>query len=160
MTVRLAKLLGENWQTETICGNKLRESRSKKNNERHVVCYTATDIWNVCFETDDPEDIKEFAKKSLRLDDEHTKLLVRLWSSIVDGYASLSLKAINNINRQLRRGLIYSDAVMLAKLPYLTKVNDSEMDSILADLQDIANVTKNELLIAKIANTLIANYKS
>lgn len=160
VTVRLAKLLGENWQTETICGNKLRESRSKKNNERHVVCYTATDIWNVCFETDDPEDIKEFAKKSLRLDDEHTKLLVRLWSSIVDGYASLSLKAINNINRQLRRGLIYSDAVMLAKLPYLTKVNDSEMDSILTDLQDIANVTKNELLIAKIANTLIANYKS
>lgn len=160
VTVRLIKLLGKAWQTIKISGTKTRESHSNKNHNIHTVSYTASDLWNICFENDDPEVIKEFAQKSLGWDDEHTKLLVRLWSSIKEGYASLSLKAINNINDQLRRGLIYSDAVMLAKLPRLDKIDNSEMDDIIIDWRSHAKNAKCEALIIKIVNTLIANYKS
>lgn len=160
VTVRFINMLGEEWRTLTIPGSKMRESHSKKSNEKHIVSYTATDLWNICFESDDPEDVKEFAKESLGWDDERIKLLIKLWSSIREGYASLSLKSINNINRQLRRGLIYSDAVMLAKIPCLVRVDDSMMDSIICDFQSFTQDAKYESLVVKIVNTIIANYKS
>lgn len=79
--------------------------------------YTVEDIWHICRSADDDEWIRNFAVCRLHFDEKQTKSLVTLWNNMPDGYSDLSLKAITRINRMLRMGLQYSDAVMFAKLP-------------------------------------------
>ena len=118
-------------------------------------------LWHVCFQADELEDVQSFAKDSLQWDDEKCKLLLRVWTSIPQGYAMLSLKAIRNINRMLCRGLKYSDAVMLAKVPEIAGMNENEIDTLIEtfskDLKTEVDRTKDIYIIT---NSLIADYKS
>ena len=99
-------------------------------------------------------------------DDNKSKQLERIWSEIREGYAMLSLKAITNINYFLRKGLIYSDAVMLAKIPEIigreewTSQENKLLPLILGLLQDIKQENSHQKTINNITNRLIANYKS
>lgn len=162
VTARMIKLFGEDWEDYRQTGNKTRSAHtSSKSLEQHKVEYTAWDIWNVCFATDDPEEILEFAQRRLGWDEEKTKLLLRLWSSMSQGYAMLSLKAIRLINAMLKRGLRYNDAVMMAKLPQLVELSENEIDNIIVQFQ---STIKPKLFLEKaiiaIANSLIAEHKS
>lgn len=161
VTARLINLLGNDWETFHMVGNKSRTSHSKTNIHQHTVKYSAMDLWHICYETDDPEYLTEFAHISLGWDDEQTKKFIRLWSTIAQGYAMLSLKAIRNINRMLEYGLIYSDAVLLAKIPNMVNVNQNDIIQLITDYHSIIkHNVDHEKTVNSIVNTLIANYKS
>lgn len=161
VTARLVKLLGTDWERFQQEGRKEHKTHSKQHPTKHTVCYSALDIWHVCFQADELEDVQSFAKDSLQWDDEKCKLLLRVWTSIPQGYAMLSLKAIRNINRMLCRGLKYSDAVMLAKVPEIAGMNESDIDTLIEtfskDLKTEVDRTKDIYIIT---NSLIADYKS
>ena len=161
VTARLVKLLGTDWERFQQEGRKEHKTHSKQHPTKHTVCYSALDIWHVCFQADELEDVQSFAKDSLQWDDEKCKLLLRVWTSIPQGYAMLSLKAIRNINRMLCRGLKYSDAVMLAKVLEIAGMNESDIDTLIEtfskDLKTEVDRTKDIYIIT---NSLIADYKS
>ena len=166
ITARFIKLLGADWETYKQQGTKERWSHSKNNYTKHVTSYDANDLWHVCYTSDEDSDILSFAKNRLEWDEDKAKQLVRIWTDVREGYAMLSLKAIKNINYFLRKGLIYSDAVMLAKLPdivgreqWLARENDL-LPLIIDAFDSIKLLNKKQKTICNITNHLIANYKS
>lgn len=161
---RLINLLGDDWESFKQEGNKERYKHSKTSLEKHKTSYDAFDIWHVCYSLDDEEDIIEFAKNRLNWDTNKQKQLVQLWGEMREGYGMLSLKALNNINRFLKLGLIYSDAVLLAKLPDLIKdwnLREAElMPQVISALNEAKELHKVQKTTSDIVNKLIGNYKS
>lgn len=163
---RFVQLFGDEWEKVVIEGTKERNSQSKTAPKRHVVTYTAEDIWHVCFTADEKEDVEHFGKNSLQWDDDKVSQLVRLWGCIKQGYGMLSLKAIRNINRMLGYGLDLSDAIFLAKIPELVGIekwenNDGGVKGIIDKyLSEIKGGLYHSRTICKIVNTLISNYKN
>ena len=161
---RLISLLGKEWESYVQQGTKIRYTHSK-NPIKHTVTYNAYDIWHVCYSSDEETDVKAFAEEKLKWDENKSKQLLRLWGDIREGYAMLSLKAINNIIYFLRKGLIYSDAVVLAKLPDIigrTRWESEESFLMLAinTLLEVKNDVNSQKTICNITNKLIANYKA
>ena len=156
---RLKKLLGDDW--ENWCIETSREKTNRKTGVTSKITYSALDIWHVCFSFEELEFVEEFAKNKLHFDEDKTKQLVRIFGAIQQGYGMLSLKAIRNISRFLEKGFIYSDAVLLAKLPdiFHDKWNDVEAD-ILSELDNLLIESRQQKQLLSIANNLIANYKS
>lgn len=156
---RIKNLLGEDWENWLFVS---RETKTNiKKGEIKPISYDALDLWHVCFSFDEPEYIEEFAKNKLYFDDNQTKQLVRVFGAIQQGYGMLSLKAIKNINRFLQKGLIYSDAVLLAKLPEIFKDKWENAEKlIIAEIDKIVDNNRRQKQLFNIVNTLIANYKS
>ena len=141
---RLRNILGEDWLHAELEG------------------YNYEELWHVCFEADKEEDtyVREFAKNHLCADEQTTNKLVALWGNITTDYASLSLKAIRNILRMLQEGYIYSDAVMLAKLPDIFGDNWNQVkETILREWPSIKSNIEGDRMVNKITNLLIADYK-
>jgi len=159
VSARFKNLLGENYQQWTFESEKCRVNH--KTGEQHRIKYNYLDLWHICSTFDEVEYIDGFAKEELGFDDKQTKQLATIWGNIQQGYGSLSLKAIRNINKFLKQGFIYSNAVLLAKLPdiFKTKWEKVEID-VLSDLQKIIDGSKYQKEIFEITNKLIANYKS
>lgn len=157
---RLRKILGEEWRTATISTSKTRVNR--KTGEVHTVDYNFEDFWHLAYSSDDHEQLAEFAKTRILLDDKQTGEMTRIWSAIQEGYTSLSLKAIRNILPLLRQGLIYNEAVALAKIPDIISHNrwESVKDTLLSEYTRLTAQTNHTRLAYNITNTLIANYKS
>lgn len=156
---RLKNLLGDGWKEWYYISND--EKTSTKTGEVRKVKYEALDLWHICFSFDDIEYVEQFAHEKLQFEERETKQLVRLFGAIQQGYGMLSLKAIRNINRFLEKGLVYSDAVLLAKLPdiFKDKWNDVEIE-IVSELDRLIAKNRQQKQILGIVNTLIANYKS
>ena len=129
----------------------------------HLECknYSPTELWHVCYEAEDLEDVDNFAKIHLEADVDIIKKLEKLWGSISEGYAMLSLKAIKNINYFLLKGYIYSDSVLLAKIPdvFGSKWHDVE-ESLLHEFENLKSQNSHQRQVLKIVNNLIASYKS
>ena len=141
---RLKDILGDNWQTAELEG------------------YNYEELWHVCFEVgDDGEEfVKDFAVTHLQADGVLLNKMMKLWGNITQDYASLSLKAIRNILKMLQEGYIYSEAVVLAKLPDLFGENWHVVkDALLAEWKGICARIEHERQIAKLTNNLIAEYK-
>lgn len=160
ITARMIKVLGEDWENFQVIGTKERQTQGKSNNALHQVCYTAEDIWHLCYDAEDPDQVRTFAEQTLGWDEKKAAELVRLWSAIPQGYAMLSQKAIRNINRMLLFGLKYSDAVLLAKLPDILELSDGDIQTIIKKAQQLEEVVNEEKRIGNIVNSLIANYKA
>lgn len=158
----LLDLLGENWKTATISTDHERVNR--KTGEIHTVTYNYEDIWHLCFQfstSDELDKLKDVAKNTLKFDETNQVKLASLYNKIEQGYAKISLKSIRNINRFLERGIIYSHAVLLAKLPEIFGDSWSDLEDNVH--QSIARLTTqhSELRqLYQIANGLISNYKS
>ena len=155
---RIKNLLGENWKSVLIQTDKTRINQ--KTGEEHSISYNYEDIWHICFSYEDAEQVEEFAK--LNLNNYKTHELIKIWGAIQQGYAQLSLKAIKNINRFLKLGLIYSEAALIAKLPEIfgeERWNTNEKNFLL-EISSLIEKNRNEKRILSIANNLIANYKS
>lgn len=155
---RIINLLGEDWESVTITGSKVR----RKGGVDYKATYNAYDLWNICYNAEDSESLELFATRTLGWDKEKAKPLSRLWDSIQEGYAMLSLKALRNINYFLRKGLIYSDAVALAKIPEClgnVVFKENEDDIICHFINVIKPRRKYEKLVKEIANNLISRYK-
>ena len=156
---RLKNLLGEDWESWIYESDE--EKTNKKTGEIKKITYNAYDLWHVCFSFDEPEYVEEFAKNKLHFDESKSKQLVRIFGSIQQGYGMLSLKAIKNINRFLQEGLIYTDAVLLAKLPDIFKERwEGAKDGIISQIDTIIINNREQKQLLNIANALIANYKS
>lgn len=166
ITARFIKLLGPDWDTYKQQGTKIRWSHSKNNPVIHTTSYDVYDLWHVCYTSDEDSDILSFAKKRLGWDDDKAKQLVRIWTDVREGYAMLSLKAMKNINYFLRKGYVYSDAVMLAKLPDIIgrgqwSVRETELLPLVVNIfNSVKQLNKKQKTICDITNRLIANYKS
>lgn len=155
---RLKNLLGEDWKSTIIYNERVKP----KTGEKYTVSYNYEDIWHICFSYDDAEFVVEFAKKHLNLSDNKTNELTRIWGAISQGYAMLSLKAIKSIIYFLKKGFIYSDAVLLAKLPDLfgkEKWGKYE-DELLNDFAEISKINRTERKNLGIANDLISRFKT
>lgn len=72
------------------------------------------DVWHAMVSFDDDVKLKNWAKTNLGLDDDEAAKFASI--KIPQGYASLSLNAINKILVYLRRGFLYDKAVVLANL--------------------------------------------
>ena len=143
-------------------GTKTRDTHTKRQErEKHTVVYHTMDLWNFCFDTDEKEDVTAFAHNSLGWNEQATDKLCKLWNAMDQGYATLSLKALRNINRMLIYGLKTSDAVFLAKVPDITGMSEEGVkDLIDIYLGRVKGQVNQEVRDCRIVNTLIANYKS
>jgi CRISPR-associated endonuclease Csn1 len=159
VTARMRNIFGEDWKKYEKCSSK--ERVNPKTGVKRNIKYTWEDIWHVCFSFEDKGNIIQFAKEELSLDDKNTKSFINLWLSCQQGYSMLSLKAIRNINVFLKKGLIYTNAVLLAKLPEIFSnawnEHEKEITEELIALQNKVLAEKNKYIIV---NDLIANYKS
>lgn len=160
ITARFRKMLGEEWESFRVEGQKERQAHSKNNISFHRVSYSIEDIWHFCYGAEEPEAVLAFAQETLRLERKKAEELVRIWSAMPQGYAMLSQKAIRNINKILMLGLKYSDAVILAKVPELVDVSDEELLSIAKDYYLVEAQVNYDKRINSIVNGLIAKYKS
>ena len=109
---QLREIFGEDWKegiAETYTLGTKKDGTSKSVEEM------VSDVWNVLFSFDSKDKVKEFGLKHLQLDEEHAEKFSKIRLS--RDYASLSLKAIRNILPFLQMGMLYSDAVFLAKVP-------------------------------------------
>ncbi len=157
---RLKNILGNEWKSNTI--ETVRERVNAKTGEVHTINYGYEDLWHLCFSYDDSETMEEFAQKRMGLAGKQVKEMSQMWKNMRDGYTTLSIKAIRNILPFLREGLIYSDAVSLAKIPDIIgkELWNSKKEVILTAIYDLNNTTAHTRLVYNLANILISNYKS
>ena len=73
------------------------------------------DVWNVLYSFTDKEHVKQWGIKNLQLNEEQAEKFSKI--RLTHSFASLSLSAIRRILPWLERGLIYSHAVLMAKIP-------------------------------------------
>ena len=162
VTARLKNLLStfsEDWENVIIHSNT--ERINKKTGEVHEISYNIYDIWHICYSFDDEEFVYEFSNR-LDFTPEQEKCLLKIWAEIQQGYAMLSLKAIRNINRFLKDGHIYSESVLLAKIPDILgeEIWAKNRESIIKNISDIFTKYKSGKDIINITNSLIADWKS
>lgn len=73
------------------------------------------DVWNVLYSFADKANVKAWGMEKLQLDEETAEKFSKI--RISRNFASLSLCAIRKILPWLEKGMIYSHAVMMAKIP-------------------------------------------
>ncbi|MBD1263062.1 hypothetical protein HZY62_20895 [Maribacter polysiphoniae] len=155
VSARLKSVFGEDWKNyekTVIRKNKKGEDEAKK--------YTIEDIWHILFSFEDEEYFDEFLIDVLELEETQVKELKTLFNNFPVGYANLSLKAINNILPFLREGMIYSQAVILAKIPEILgkEVFEGDREVILKAIKDEIEANRKYKKIITIANNLIFKY--
>lgn len=93
------------------------------------------EIWHALFSFDDENKLTDWLKSALQMDEVNAKKLAN--ARIPMGYASLSLKAINNILPWLKKGFLYSHAVFFANLDAALpgKISESRRKEIEANIQ-------------------------
>lgn len=169
VSARMQKLFDEKWNTKEKIqkdGKDVLINEQKiynENQNKPLEQPYFENIWHFLFESDDQDSIEDYGKKKLGLNDEDIKRLVSLWYAMPVGYAQLSLKAINNILPFLREGFIYTDAVLLAKVPeILGKAlwNEHKAQITSSLKKDVIEKNRDEKRILIIINSLIAQHKS
>lgn len=155
VSARLKSVFGKNWQNfnKSVI-------RKNKNGTSETKSYSINDVWHILFSFEDEEYFEEFLIKTLELTDIQVKELKTLFNSFPVGYANLSLKAINNILPFLRQGIIYSEAVILAKIPEIIGFETfiSNKSIILKAIKDEIENNRYQKKLVTITNNLIFKY--
>ena len=107
ITAALRNLFGEDWLSTM--------SSVYIKGEGKTESQILNDVWHVLFSFDDDDKLKEWAKTNLQLNDEQAETFADI--KVKQGYAALSLNAINKILPYLRGGYRYDEAVFIANLP-------------------------------------------
>jgi len=138
------------------------EHIANQNRKEKKAYYNIDDIWHVLFSCDDEDFIEDFAINSLHLNEINVKKFIGLWYSMPVGYSMLSLKAINNILYFLRKGLIYTEATLLAKVPEILGSNIwlKNEQLLIESISKVISRNREDKKILNITNNLIAQYKS
>lgn len=133
--------------------------------------YSIYDIWHVLFSFDektakDSKFLEKFAIEKLNINNKETKKggsynpFAKLKHNITSGYADLSIKAMRKIIPFLKEGYLYSEAVVLAKIPELMNTDWEQKKDTVRDIAQKAhekyNWNKN---VIGITNNLIEQYK-
>ncbi|HXH18664.1 MAG TPA: HNH endonuclease domain-containing protein, partial [Chitinophagales bacterium] len=149
-------VMGDDWRTKTY-------TYKTTNGKGQAVQRNADykDLWHVLFAFEDEKKLKDFATEKLGLDEPTAKKFVKI--PLRQGYANLSLKAINRILPWLKKGLIYSHAVFMANID---KVVDKEISDKPEDLEmiekEIGRIIDNhtdETRKVNAINALIKTYR-
>lgn len=131
MTSDLRNIFGEDWLS-TICSLYL---RGAEKDETTIL----NDIWHVLFFFNDDDKIREWAKNNLQLDDEQAAAFAKV--RVRQGYAALSLNAINKILPYLRLGYRYDEAAFIANLPKVVPPqmweDESTRNAIIGDMCEV-----------------------
>ena len=114
MTAALRDLFGEDWLSTMSCVYVKGEGKTP--------AQILNDVWHVLFSFDNDDKLREWAKTNLQLNDEQADKFVKI--PVKQGYAALSLNAIDKILPYLRMGYRYDEVVFIANLP---KVVSKEM---------------------------------
>jgi CRISPR-associated endonuclease Csn1 len=154
LSARLKDIFGDNYLFVQI--PKSPSPKAKKN------FYNIEDIWHVLFSFEDQEYVEEFAATKLKLDDEKVKQFIIAWNATPVGYAMLSLHAINKINTFLQKGLIYTEAVLLANIPEIIgKDVWSKNEALLInEISKVIDENRSQKTILTIVNSLISKHKN
>ena len=107
MTAALRNLFGEDWLA-TMSSVYL---KGEGKTESQIL----NDVWHVLFSFDDDDMLKEWARLNLQLNEEQADSFAEI--RVKQGYAALSLNAIDKILPYLRGGYRYDEAVYIANLP-------------------------------------------
>jgi CRISPR-associated endonuclease Csn1 len=145
VTARLKGLLGDDWKT-------------KKNESGKGLLWE--DIWHLWFSADNEDYLYEYVDKHndfLNFNETQRKSFITGLSKLPIGYARLSLKAINNIKKIMLKGKMYTDAVLLAKVPDLLGEELFEQNE--EDIDDIIRFNRENKKIYEVVNSLISEYK-
>ncbi|MFC4232651.1 type II CRISPR RNA-guided endonuclease Cas9 [Parasediminibacterium paludis] len=155
ISARLKDIFGEGWLELKINRTPNQNSKEKK------TVYTIEDIWHVLFSFDDEDEVRNFAIEKLKLDNKAEKF-VALWYKMPVAYSMLSLNAINKIVPFLQQGFIYTEAVLLAKMPDVLgkEIWDENKQNLTESIGVFIQQNRDEKKILTIANGLIAAYKS
>lgn len=154
VSARLKAVFGEDWQHF-----EKKIEQKNKNGENKVITYRIEDIWHILFSFEHEDNFIEFLDNKLCLSENQIKEMIKLFNDFPIGYANLSLKAINNILPFLREGHIYTEAVILAKIPEILgeEFSENKVDIIKTIENEISN-NRYEKTITTIANNLIFKY--
>jgi len=154
VSARLRDILGDDYLNIRI--PKAPSLKSKKN------FYDIEDIWHVLFSFEDQEYVVEFAKNKLKLNPEQTKQFVTVWNATPVGYAMLSLNAINKINIFLQKGLIYTEAVLLANIPEIIGkdlwIKNEAL--LISDIGKVIDENRKQKTLLNIVNSLVSKHKN
>lgn len=154
ISARLKDIFGEDFQKVQI---------PKEKQDKNGICYyTIEDIWHILFSFEDLEFVYDFASEKLRLNEEQTKQFVAAWNATPVGYAMLSLNAINKINYFLLKGLIYTEAVLLANLPDILgdEIWKENEIIILKEIGNLITENRHQKQLIGIINNLVSNHKN
>jgi CRISPR-associated endonuclease Csn1 len=162
VSARLKDIFGDDYLNAKI--KKDQKSKSGKD------YYDIEDIWHVLFSYEDQEYVAEFAKEKLKLSDQRinekeksdVEKFVIAWNACPVGYGMLSLNAINKINVFLQKGLIYTEAVLLAKIPEIIgKELWQQNEKLLMDsISGVIDENRQQKTILNIVNSLISKHKN
>lgn len=154
VSARLKDIFGSNYLEIKI--PKAPSEKSAKN------YYDIEDVWHVLFSYEDQEFVTEFAIQKLKLTPENVKQFVIAWNALPVGYGMLSLNAINKINKFLQKGLIYTEAVLLANLPEVIgeQLWDGNEDFFVENISNIIDENRKQKTILNIVNTLVSQHKN
>jgi len=156
VTARLKDIFGENLKDLKIQHIAHQKRKKKKN------YYDIDDIWHVLFTCDDEDFIENFALQSLKLDPQQSRKFINLWHIMPVDYGMLSMKAIESILPFLRRGHIYTEATLLAKVPEVLgqKIWLENENLLIGSISQVIEENRSEKKLLTVANNLISNYKS
>ena len=154
VSARLRSIFGENWMNISVSKNIIKYGKPK------AITYSIEDVWHILFTYEDEEILEEFFVANFDLNESQVDELKKLWNSFPVGYASLGLKAINSILPFLRDGLIYTEAVLLAKIPNVigTKMFDHHQAFIKERIKSAIEENRKEKKVIVITNKLISDY--
>lgn len=154
VSARLKDIFGSNYLNVKI--EKIKAPKSDK------AFYDIEDIWHILFSCEDQEFVAEFAENKLKLDTEKTKQFVIAWNACSVGYGMLSLNAINKINVFLQKGLIYTEAVLLANIPKIIgkELWQQNEQLLLESISGVITENRNQKTILNIVNSLISKHKN
>lgn len=106
LTAVLRSVFGEDWLA-TMCSLYV---KGVGKGEEQIL----NDVWHALFSFDDDDRLAQWVKSNLQLEDEQVEEFIK--APIKQGYAALSLNAINKILPYLRTGYRYDEAVFVANL--------------------------------------------
>jgi len=154
VSARLKSIFGEEWRNISIYRTIQKYGKSKS------ISYGIEEIWHILFSYEDEELLEDFFRLNFSLSDDQIKELKTLWNSFPVGYGSLSIKAIKNILPFLKEGLIYTEAVLLGKIPdVIGKEKFSQNESFIKTrIRGAIEENRKERKIVTIVNKLISDY--
>jgi CRISPR-associated endonuclease Csn1 len=154
VSARLRSIFGKKWREISFSKDIVKYGKPK------TIIYKIEEIWHLLFSFEDEEQLKEVFRSNFGLDEDQLDEVIVLWNSFPNGYASLSLKAITNILPFLRHGLIYTEAVLLAKIPDVIGKEKFQQSELFFKSRIKAAIEENrrEKRIIGIVNKLISDY--
>lgn len=154
VSARLKEIFGEDYLNV-----KIEKEKAKKSDKNF---YSIEDIWHILFTCEDEEFVSEFAESKLNLDADEVRQFVIAWNACPVGYGMLSLNAINKINIFLLKGLIYTEAVLLAKIPEIlgNDIWSQNEQLLLRAIGEIISENRQQKAILGIVNNLVSKHKN